>query len=268
MCCAARGFAMPIVLILVVVVGLMTTVMLERQSTQRLITFRQLNWYQEHHARLGLQEGIEAWLKSLPSNTNLQSILPPDGHFLDLKLRGGTTASISLHERQNAVLTDMSGVDGAMLGAIASIAAAVEDVYGTAGPPDGLRTIGPPQFSAHTTSPELIELAVEAVTGDSTIAKGFARSLVADRESNGGIASAGAVGMAIADSGADPELRSQLARLFTVRPTLYFAIVELRSSTVGPPDARYGGYFSVANNRDLGSTERSAFLTWENLGVE
>ncbi len=259
---------MPIVIALVVVVGLMTTVMLERQSTQRLITHRQLGWYQEHHARLGLQEGIEAWLKSLPANTNLQSILPADGHFLDLKLRGRSTASIYLRERQNAVLTDMSAVDGAMLDSVATIAAAVAQEYGVAGPPDGLRTIGPVQLSAHTTSPELIELAITAVTGDRTIGKGFARSLVADRESNGGIASAGAVGMAIADSGAGPELRSQLARLFTVRPTLYYATVELRSSTIGPPDARYGGYFSVANNRDISSTERSAFLTWENLGVE
>ena len=91
---------------------------------------------------------------------------------------------------------------------------------------------------------------------------------MADREANGGIASAGAVGMAIADSGVDPDSRSVLARLFTVRPTLYYATVELRDSTVGPPLARYGGYFSIANNRDLGSTERSAFLSWENLGVE
>jgi len=263
-----HAFAMPMVLMLVVVVGLMSAVMLERQSAQRNTTQRQLRWYQEHHARLGLQEALEAWIKSLPTNVDLQAVLPADGHFLDLKLRGGTTASVSLEERQNAVLTDMAAVDSAVLEAASAIAAAVAQVYGEGGPPDGLRTIGPPSLSANTTSTDLIEIVVETVTGERNAAEAFARSIDDDRQSNGGLCSAGAVGVAIAASGVEPELRSTLARLFTVRPSLYFATVELRSSTVGPPDARYGGYFSIATDRSLAATDRSAFLSWDNLGVE
>ena len=259
---------MPMVITLVVVVGLMTAVMLERQSAQRQTVDRQLRWYQEHHGRLGLQEAIEAWIKSLPSNADLHSLLPADGHFLDLKLRGGTTASVTLYERQNAVLTDLSAVDDTMVDAAAAIASAVAQLYGPDGPPDGLRTVGPPQLSTHTASRELIELAVQAVTGDRGVAKGFAGSIVADRESSGGISTSGAVGTAIADSGAETDLRATLSSLFTVRPTLYYAVVELRTSAYGDPSARYGGYFSIATDRSLSSTERSAFLTWENLGVE
>lgn len=263
-----RAFAMPMVIALVVVVGLMTAVMLERQSAQRQTVDRQLRWYQEHHARLGLQEAIEAWIKSLPSNADLHALLPANGHFIDLKLRGGTTASVTLIERQNAVLTDLSAVDDTIVDMAAAIAAAVAQIYGPEGPPDGLRTVGPPQLSTHTASRELIELAVQAVTGDRAVAKGFASSILADREGNGNISTSGAVGTAITDSGADPELRATLANLFTVRPTLYYAVVELRTSAYGKPSARYGGYFSVANDRNLSSLERSAFLTWENLGVE
>jgi len=259
---------MPMVIGLVVVVGMMSAVMLERQSAQRRTVDRQLRWYQEHHGKLGLQEGLEAWIDYLPSNVQLPEVLPADGHFVDLKLRGGTTAYISLQERQNAVLTDMSGVDEGSLEATAAIAAAVAQVYGEEGPPGGLRTIGPPQLSTHTTAEEVIELAVEAVTGDRAVARGFARSLVDDRETNGGLSTVGCVGAAIADSGADAGMRATLSRLFTVRPTLYYAVVELHDSSVGPALARYGGFFSVAGSRAPGSTERSAFLTWENLGVE
>lgn len=263
-----RAFAMPMVIALVVVVGISTAVMLERQSAQRRTVDRQLRWYQEHHGRLGLQEAIEAWLKSLPSNADLHALLPADGHFLDLKLQGRSTATVHLYERQSAVLTDMSAVDEAMVDAAAAIANAVAMVYGEQGPPDGLRVVGPPQLSTHTTSQEVIELAVEAVTGDRSVAQGFAASIVADRESNGGVSTTGAVNAAINASGAAQELRTTLARLFTVRPTLYYAVVELRTSTYGPPSARYGGYFSIANDRSLSSTERSAFLTWENLALE
>jgi hypothetical protein len=264
-----RGFAMPMVLALVVVVGMMSAVMLERQGAQRLITQRQLTWYKEHHARLGLQEGIEAWIKSLPSNADLRSILPVDGHFLDLKLRGRSSASITLLEQQHAVLIDLAAVDANLLDAAAAIAAAVAQTYGKDGPPeDGLRTVGPPQFSTHSTSEDLIALAVEAVTGDRNVGEAFARSIAGDREDNGGSSSAGAVGMAIADAGIESDMRAVISRLFTVRPTLYYAVVELRDSTIGPPVARYGGYFSIAANRDPSSTDRSAFLTWENLGVE
>jgi hypothetical protein len=57
--------------------------------------------------------------------------------------------------------------------------------------------------------------------------------------------------------------------MFTVRPTLYYATVELRRSTYGPPLARYGGYFVLGTGRPTASTSaRSAFLTWERLGVE
>ncbi len=264
-----RGFAMPMVLALVVIVGMMSAVMLERQGAQRLITQRQLAWYQEHHGRLGLQEAVEVWIKSLPSNVDLQEVLPADGHFLDLKLRGGTTAVITFGEQQHAVLTDLAAVDATLLEAAAAIAAAVAQTYGQAGPPeDGLRTVGPAQFSTHTTSQELIALAIEAVTGDRDTGEAFALSIANDREANGGRSTAGAVGMAMADASVEAGHRAVIARLFTVRPTLYYATVELRDSTIGPPQARYGGYFSIATNRDPSSAERSAFLTWDNLGVE
>jgi len=262
---SAHAFALPIVLVLVVVVGLMSAIMLERQSAQRHTTQRQLGWYQEHHARLGLQEAIEAWIKALPSSLDLGAVLPPDGHFLDLKLRGGNLAVVSLLERQNAVLIDLAAVGTVSFDDAAAVIQSCDAVFGPDGPPDGYRSVGPVALSAHTASPELIEVAAQAITQDAAIAKAFASSLIADREANGGRSSANAIGYAIADASAEPDVRSRLSRMFTVRPTLYYATVELRSSTVGPAAARYGGYFVISNRS---STDRTAFLTWENIGVE
>ncbi|HZW10670.1 MAG TPA: hypothetical protein VFF69_12270 [Phycisphaerales bacterium] len=263
-----RAFAMPMVLALVVVVGVMSAVMLERQSAQRMIVSRQLGWYQEHHARLGLQEGIEAWLRALPSGFDVGAALPADGHFLDLELRDGTRAVVFLHERQNAVLTDLAAVEDASVDAAAAIADAVALAFGEQGPPDGLRTVGPAALSAHTASPELLQIAAAALIGDSGSASLFATSLINDRESNGGQCTPSAIGAAAAAAGVENETRALLSRMFTVRPTLYYSTVELRGAGQGPPLARYGGYFVVGTSRGATGPSRSAFLTWEKLGVE
>lgn len=265
---ARAGFAMPIVLALVVVVGVMSAVMLERQAAQRMVVSRQLGWYQEHHARLGLQEGIEAWIRSLPSGFDLGAALPPDGHFLDMELRDGTDATVFLVERQNAVLTDLAAVEDVNLDGAAAVAEAVAAAFGQTGPPDGLRSVGPAALSVHTASPELLEVAASALTGDSGAGSLFATSLINDRASNGGRCTSGAIGQAASAANVDNEVRTLLSRMFTVRPTLYFATVELRDSTYGPPLARYGGYFSMGSTRAGAGLTRSAFLTWHNLGVE
>ena len=103
------------------------------------------------------------------------------------------------------------------------------------------------------------------------MAEDFVRNLVAQREESGRV-SASAIGIAAQEAEVEPEARVRLTRMITVRPTLYYAVIELRSSTIGPADAAYGGYFTV---RTVGggsssgtSTGRSTFLTWERLPVE
>lgn len=264
-----RAFALPMVIALVVVVGVTTAMMLERQTAQRGIAQRQLNWYQEHHARLGLQEAIDAWLRSLPVGADLGALLPPDGHFLDLELRDGTDATVTFTERQNAVLTDLAAVEDASYDDAAAVLSAVASTFGEVGPPDGLRTVGPAAMSVHTASTDLIETAAAAITADVDSAQRFAQSIDRDRQSNGGRCSPSALGLAMGEAGVDADMRARLGRMFTVRPSLFYATVELRDSSIGPALARYGGYFIVAQARSTASsTERSAFLTWERLSVE
>ena len=67
----ARAFAMPVALIIVLLVGVVTGLMFERQASQRRLIDRQLWWYQEHHARFGVQEVVDAWMTQIPSNLRI-----------------------------------------------------------------------------------------------------------------------------------------------------------------------------------------------------
>lgn len=199
-------------------------------------------------------------------------MLPSDGHFLDLQLDDGTTATVYFEERQNSILTDLAAVELAVQADAAAVIELAAVVFGEEGPPDGLRTVGPAAVSAHTASEATLMVVAEAIMGDSGAAQQFVRRLIADREDNGGRASANAIGLAAQDAGVEADVRVRLTRMITVRPTLFYAVIELRDSTVGPAQSAYGGFFTVgsigAAVSGTASPTRSTFLTWERVAVE
>lgn len=261
---------MPVAIVLVLVVGVMAAIMLERQGAERLIVGRRMLWYQEHHSRLGIQESVELWLGQLPSGADLGEYLGEGGHFLDLSMSDGTKAAVFVAERQSTILGDPSAAPPELREDAQLVLDAVQARYGEAGPPGGYRYFGPPSLSSSGTPDELLLVVALAVTGDERVASALVRTLAEDREANGGRSSERAVADACESVQVEPSLRAQLIRLIVARPSLYYATVELRSSNYGPPLARYGGYFTPVIPRtgsDVWST-RSAFLSWENLGVE
>ncbi len=267
-----RGFAMLMVIALLVVVSIMAAVMLDRQGVQNRVAARQLTWYQEHHARLGLQEAIEAWIRLLPSRTELSTVLPPDGHFLDLDLKDGTTATITFQERQNLILADLSAVPDTLKPDAATIIEYAQQTYGPAGPPEGVRKVGPATISVNTASEETLLTVSKALIGDDHDAELFVRLLLEDRDNNNGRVSPSGIGAAAQDAQLEPETRGRLVRMLTIHPTLYYATIELSDSSIGPPLARYGGYFTVASTgagrSNNPSATRSTFLSWEKLSIE
>ncbi|MEO0715669.1 MAG: hypothetical protein AAFY58_01620, partial [Planctomycetota bacterium] len=59
-----RGFALPTVIVLLLVAGALVATLMERQSVRSLGTARELRAYQEQHAARGLQEVLNMWLRS------------------------------------------------------------------------------------------------------------------------------------------------------------------------------------------------------------
>ena len=105
-----RGYALVIVVLLTVVVGLTAAVGLQRQSSESLSVARQVAAYQQHHASRGMQEAIGVWLRAVNARTVGES-LGEGGHALDISLADGSTLSVYLHDGQGTALADEVLID-------------------------------------------------------------------------------------------------------------------------------------------------------------
>ena len=98
-----RGFALPTVIVLLLVAGALVATLMERQSVRSLGTARELRAYQEQHAARGLQEVLNMWLRSRPS-AQLHELTGDRGHAFDLELADGSVARVYLGDAQASVL--------------------------------------------------------------------------------------------------------------------------------------------------------------------
>ncbi|MCX5688663.1 MAG: hypothetical protein NTV94_02525, partial [Planctomycetota bacterium] len=89
-----RGMALPVVLLLVLVSGIVISVMMERHVVQALTVQRELQQYAFHHTSKGVQEAIEAWLRQTNATRNMAEAIEADGHAFDLTLDGGSSVRV------------------------------------------------------------------------------------------------------------------------------------------------------------------------------
>ncbi|MFY7895702.1 MAG: hypothetical protein ACOVP8_05680, partial [Phycisphaerales bacterium] len=91
MCRSRRrgGFALPLVVLLTVIAGILLAAMLDRFGTQQTFAQRQLEQYRDHHIARGLQEAMQAWVNSIDTQTqSLKASLGERGKAFDLELDG------------------------------------------------------------------------------------------------------------------------------------------------------------------------------------
>src|SRR4051812_26592877 len=108
---ARRAFALPMVLMLVLISGVLLAVMIDRQGAQALTVQRELDSYTFHHISRGVQEAIEAWIRN-NGNNDIAGALDVDGHAFDLQVEGGQLVRISFYEAQDTVLAELAGLNG------------------------------------------------------------------------------------------------------------------------------------------------------------
>ena len=269
-----RGFALPMVLLLALVVSLATAVMLRRQAALRLTIDRELRAYQEHHAARGLQEVISAWTRSL-GDEPLDSVLGEDGQAFDLDLAGGSTARVSLFEAQGTVLINPQGLSGQSLEDARGIASRLP--RRTRSDDTSLvRKVGPVAISINSAPEVVLGAVADFVFDGGTAADQFVRELLKKRAE--GPLERNMLSQLAIKVKADNAQRLMLTRLLTVKPTLWYVVVELYSPrTAHRPSmlkARYGGALIIDTGRGPQAEsaeiwDRSApFLSWEDLGVD
>lgn len=269
-----RGFVMPMVLLALVVVGLGVGVAMSRFAAETRIVERQLRAYHEHHAGMGLQEAIGAWLKQQTGRAIPELIDPVTGHAMDIELADGSVVSVFLRDGQGSALADLSALPpnqieeaGVILRNLVTGLRAEEFRRMT-------RSVGPSAISVNTAPEPVLQAVARAIAGDkgedltNEILRARARGTVTRQD----------ITTAVTSINLSNEQRVQALRLFATDIELWAIIVELRGGRGmdrGRLMSRYGGLARLrvgsANRRGGAATSNSAdigsFLTWKDLGI-
>ncbi len=270
-----RGFALPVVIVVLLIVSMVSAVLLQRQASDRLVTERRLNWYREHHAQAGLEEVINAWLRSLPRNLRLDEVLDDTGRALTIDFRDGTEALISITDGQGAILTEPSAVPPSERDQIEQIAARFDELVGKANRPLERRAVGPSKLSLQSASREAIEATASAFAPAAS-ASTFAQNVTEQRESeaDGQLTNDGLTN-ALAASELEEDQAQRLRAAITLRPTLYFVTIELRPTGAmrrrdSGSSVYFGGYIPIApaGGARASLDQPSGFLSFGPLPIQ
>jgi hypothetical protein len=261
------------VLILVLVSGIILAVMLERQSVQALTVQREMETYRFHHISRGVQEAVEAWIRSNSSN-DIAGALEQDGHAFDLQVEGGKSGSDTVHiyflEAQGEALADFTGLSGDALDSARTVIEHLKQEQG-ADAQYLIRREGPVAVSVNSAPEEVLH----AVLG-SVLDMQQTNSLIDEikRSRGDGVqidpqALNGMLDNALVDATARPKLQG----LITAQPVLWQIVAEAAPPAgvyPAPPPVRYGGLAIIAGPagaRDKSNTlqRNSSFVSWENL---
>lgn len=269
---ARRAFALPMVVLVMVVVGMTISVALSRFSAQSKVVERQIRAYHEHHAGRGLQEAIGAWLR-MQNGRDLFDVLDPStGHAMDIELDDGSIVSVYLRDGQGTALSNLTGrteneiSDGAAV--LRQLALNVSQKQYL----DMTRAFGPLAISAASADELLVTNVCDAIMegNGSTLADGILET----RQQNGRLTRVDMTTIST-NAGLSGEQRAMVQRLFATDIELWAVVVEVRAGSGamrGRLVSRYGGITRIRlnsgrrNNSNL--MELGAFLTWKDIGVE
>lgn len=264
-----RGFALPIVIVLALIVGIVAAVVLERQGAQRQIVARQLYGYQDTHFERGVREVVGQWTDSLIGQP-LEKMIAPDGHALDIQRPDGSLISIYLFDGQGTVLTELAGLSGTDAADAEGVLNELRSHHpGDIDPAIG-RPVGPARVCAASAPGEVLE-AVGAYAKGGKNAHRFVQSLM-DARTRGSLTDADlAAAMSAVDMTADQQ--NVAKRLLVLKPELWNTVVDVYvPRNGGELVTRYGGRFMLSNfgggtapGRVTTMVSLGKFLWWERL---
>ena len=285
-----RGFALPLVLIVLVALVTGVAVMLTRSGADFRTSARRIEAYRAEHVARGVRELLDASLRSLRPEQLVAAGNPALWReVLVVSFDDGTLIRASLRERQGSVLTEFGQLSGTALDEAARIAAALgeatEPEAGLLGVGTRTRVVGPTDISLWT-SPEPVLAAVgEAVSRDARLGAEFAREIVAKRQE--GQVSRSTIAQAATSAGFPATQHADLFRLVTDRPVLWEVLVTVESGVGGsvlgerlaggiggrdaprgeaPPPTRYLALLLITRRggSSVGSTlnDNSQLLSW------
>jgi hypothetical protein len=267
-----RAFALPIVLVLALVAGILAAVVLERQSYQRRAVARQLASYQDTHFERGVREVVSQWTDTLAGQP-IDKLLEEDGHALDIERPDGSVISIYLFDGQGTALSEPTGLVEQEAQDAAGVLERLRAIVGRRGlierAGEFVRPVGPPRVCAATAPREVLEAVASYAKGGKSGSR-FAESVI-DARGDDEVSEAD-LNTAFSAGDLSVEERTIAKRLLVVTPELWNTVVDVYDPRQGLV-ARYGGRFLLQNS---GSTtwknqtvvSLGKFLSWEALAIE
>ncbi len=268
-----RAFALPVVIVLALVAGILAAVVLERQAMQRQVVAREVASYQDTHFERGVREVVGQWTDTL-FGQSIESLLEDDGHALDIERPDGSVLSIYLFDGQGTALSEPSGMNEQESEDAAGVLRELKKSLGGRKArrdyDEFFRPVGPPGVSVALAPREILEAIGQYAKGGKS-AKKFADSLLEARR--GGEVAESDLNTAFSAGDLSVEERAVARRLLVLKPELWNTVVDVyeprREGLVLA--RRYGGRFQAASqSAQRGSTMVSMgkFLTWESLPIE
>lgn len=252
---ARRGYALPLVLLLALVASVVMAMVLDRQRTQTLSQKRQMDHYRDDHFAKGMQEAIDAWMKSVAARP-FNELLGPDGHALDMDLAGGVTLRLYAFDGQGSILTEIMGLTGEARVDAANLISELSQL-----PPELRATLtgfqrgrltemtrryGPLQISVNSAPEPVLHAAVRYAFGGSKSADAVNAIVEARSEK---VLTAADLSDVIAKLKGEINERSVMSRLLTTQPVLYRLEARLYrsgASADAAPAAIYAGYTMIS----------------------
>ncbi|HYE63634.1 MAG TPA: hypothetical protein VD997_16705 [Phycisphaerales bacterium] len=269
-----RGFAMAIVLMLLAVSGVVIAFMLDRQANQTRTVQREIESYTFHHISRGIQEAVEAWIRS-NGNNPLGPALSDDGHAFDLVVERGQTVEVYFLDAQGAVLAEFAGLTGDSLDMAIDILQQLRRAENrrTA---EYIRREGPVAISINV-APEPVLRAVISSVLDQIQTNALVREIMTARAAE--VIDRAKLEAIFRDADTPGANIPKLTALLATEPVLWQVIAQAKSPEgVWPPPRgtiRYGGLALVSTgaaaagrNRSADLQRSSSMISWENLSEQ
>jgi hypothetical protein len=257
---------MPMVILLALVVGIMTAVMLERQSAQSLTVQRQLHEYRDQHFSRGVREVVGQWTDTLAGQP-IEKLIQDDGHILDIQAADGGWVAIYMFDGQGSALADLTGLLEQDRTDALGVLRALAPLAGDDPDPALLRSVGTIKISAASAPAQLLEALGNYASG-SRNGRRFSDSLVKARSQQ----DLTHADIQTAESAADmtAEQRQIVDRILLTKPELWNMVIDVYKPGDKEPSVRYGGRFSppgAGNNARVTTSLQTLgkFLSWEEL---
>ncbi|MEZ6233810.1 MAG: hypothetical protein R3B68_06435 [Phycisphaerales bacterium] len=270
---AARpAFALPMVIMLVMLATLLIAVMLQRSTVQGFTVKRQMDSYIEHHASRGFQEVLNFWIRSL-GRVPVTEVLEDDGYVFSLSV-GRDEIRVFIQDAQGSLKASLQGLPEAQQYLVLEPLHWLDTTYPNR--PDLVRSVGPISVSAMTAPREVLD-AIEGALTDAAPTGALADGIISAR-ADGSITRPEIVAAGQSANLTAGPSANDLINLVTHEPTLLRAIVELHQPKLGGGmrlAARYSGLMQVTpigGGQQAGTatqmTSSSLFLSWGPMPIE